>query len=154
MNPLAERSYFYLVYATRHVKGLREFRQTEKRLVQEQERVRLEAKKTAMTRKTGQTFLTFPTDASSAVFSFERRRAEQITEATNRLRVALRSKRKVPFEEILGLLLEIPLVWESDVQQILKDMRKAREIDVEGLKPGDRTVKEGHFVLSRIYRSN
>jgi three-Cys-motif partner protein len=147
MKPLAERSFFYLVYATRHVRGLQKFRKTEELLVNEQERVRREAGRTEVTRTTGQTFFTFPSDRLPSVLSYDQHRAEQITEASSRLRVALRSKRKIRFEEILGLLLEMPLVWESDVQRILKGMRETGEIDVEGLKPRERTVKEGHLVI-------
>jgi len=38
MKPLADRSYFYLVYGTRHGKGLREFRGVERRFVEDRRR--------------------------------------------------------------------------------------------------------------------
>ena len=44
LKPMANRSYFYLIYGTRHLKGLQEFRRVEKVAIDEQERVRSEAK--------------------------------------------------------------------------------------------------------------
>ena len=46
LKPVSDRSYFYLVYGTRHVRGLQEFRRIEKKVVQEQEQVRLVVKQT------------------------------------------------------------------------------------------------------------
>ena len=44
LKPTHDRSYFYLVYGTRHLKGLVEFREVERKAVDEQERVRFAAK--------------------------------------------------------------------------------------------------------------
>ncbi|MDA2925592.1 three-Cys-motif partner protein TcmP [Acidobacteria bacterium AH-259-L09] len=62
MKPLVEKSYFYLVYGTRHPKGLIEFRGVEKKFVEEQERVRSEAKQAERVRRTGQKELFRATD--------------------------------------------------------------------------------------------
>jgi hypothetical protein len=152
MKPLADRSYFYLVYGTRHVKGLQEFRGVEKLAVEEQENIRLEAKRTHRVERSGQAEL-FAADALAGPPSFEQERAAQHTEAMSRLRLLLRTKRRVKYVDVLGVLLEMPLVWESDVQQIVKDMRKAREIDVEGIGPRERTVKREHVLVSRAPRA-
>ncbi len=57
LKPLAERSYFHLVYGTRHWKGLVEFRNVEKKAIDEQERVRGVAKITHQVERTSQTEL-------------------------------------------------------------------------------------------------
>ncbi len=54
LKPTVDRSYFYLVYGTRHIKGLREFRGIERKTVEEQERIRPTAKQKARIRRTGQ----------------------------------------------------------------------------------------------------
>jgi hypothetical protein len=43
-KPDADRSYFHLIYGTRHVKGLEEFRRVEEIEIAEQERVTIEAR--------------------------------------------------------------------------------------------------------------
>jgi hypothetical protein len=147
MKPIANRSYFYLIYGTRHVKGLQEFRKVEKLAVEEQERIRLEAKQTHRVERSAQPEL-FAAGALAGPPSFEQDRAAQHYEAMSRLRLVLRTKQRVKYEDVLGVLLEMPLVWESDVQQFVKDMRKAGEIDVQGLRPRERTVKPAHVLVS------
>ena len=55
LKPTHDRSYFYLVYGTRHFKGLIEFREVERKAVDEQERVRFVAKQESREARTGQT---------------------------------------------------------------------------------------------------
>jgi len=56
-------------------------------------------------------------------------------------RLANRSKRRVRYQDVLGVLLEMPLVWQNDVQQIIRDMRAAGEIVIENIGIRERTVK-------------
>jgi three-Cys-motif partner protein len=153
LKPTADRAYFYLAYGTRHVKGLQEFRGVEKVAVEEQESVRLAAKQVRRVEQTGQPEL-FPAGALVAgPPSFEEERAAHLTAATSRLRLLLRSKKRFRYDDAVGVLLETPLVWESDVRQILKDMRSAGELYVEGLSPRERTVKLGHVLVSKAPRA-
>ncbi|HUP22456.1 MAG TPA: three-Cys-motif partner protein TcmP [Thermoanaerobaculia bacterium] len=152
LKPLADRSYFYLIYGTRHVKGLREFRAVEKRVVKEQERIRLAAKQAHRIERSGQTELFAPGEFVGPP-SFEQERAAQHTEALSHLRLLLRSEQRVRFERALGVLLEKPLVWETDVQKMVGDMRRAGEIDVQGLGPRQRKIEPGHVLVSRAPRS-
>jgi three-Cys-motif partner protein len=149
LKPIADRAYYYLVYGTRHVRGLLEFRGVEKQTVEEQERVRLSAKQTDRIERTRQEELFSPSILSTGPMSFEEERAAQLTAAATRLRVMLRSKPRIKYEDILGVLLEMPLVWESDVQQIIKDMRAAGELEIENLAPRARTVRAGHLLVSK-----
>ena len=75
-KPLSERSYFYLVYGTRHPEGLLEFRRVEEREILEQERVRMDAQQLERVKRTGQAELfgadDFP-DAGPTSFEAERR---------------------------------------------------------------------------------
>ena len=147
LKPVADRSYFYLIYGTRHLKGLQEFRGVEKVVVNEQERVRLEAKQVHRVERSGQPEL-FTGEASADAPSFEQESALQRNEAMAHLRTLLRAKRRVQYSEVLGVLLEIPFIWESVVQEIITDMRTANEIEVEGLAPRERTVKSKNFLVS------
>jgi three-Cys-motif partner protein len=54
LKPLSDRTYFYLIYATRHLKGLIEFRHVERNAVREQERIRFDVKQLDRTQRTGQ----------------------------------------------------------------------------------------------------
>jgi hypothetical protein len=147
LKPTADRSYFYLVYGTRHVKGLREFRGVEKQAIEEQERVRLSAKQTNRVERTGQPELFLAVTGQTS--SFDEDRASQLAAAQSRLRAMIHGKKRIKYEDVLGPILEIPLVWESDIQQIIGDMRATREITIENLKPRERTIKPGHVIASK-----
>ena len=150
LKPLADRSYFHLIYGTRHLKGLREFRGVEKVVFDEQERVRFRTKRVRRVERTGQPEL-FADDASPTS-SFERMEAGRRTEARDHLRRILTAKHRIQYAEVLGVLLETPLMWENVVQEIVNDMRKAHEIRVDGLAPRERTVKPEHFLVSKVSR--
>lgn len=148
LKPLADRSYFHLIYGTRNLKGLREFRDVEKVAVDEQERVRSRTKQVRRVERTGQSEL-FAEDTLANTASFEQERALRREEAKSRLRSVLRANRRVQYVQVLENLLDIPLVWESVVQEIITEMRTANEVRVEGLAPRERTVKSRHFVVAR-----
>ena len=54
LNPTKDRTYFYLIYGTRHPKGLIEFRKIEESALVEQEKVRLNAKEANRLERTSQ----------------------------------------------------------------------------------------------------
>jgi three-Cys-motif partner protein len=148
LMPATDRTYFHLVYGTRHVKGLVEFRKSEEKCIQEQEQVRLTAKQDRRVERTGQHELFAATAvAPSGPPSFNEERANQQRAAVERLRTLLRTKREVPYPQALAALLEMPLVWESDVKRIVIELRDAGEIDVRGLKPRERTPKKEHVLV-------
>lgn len=153
LKPLADRSYFHLIYGTRNLKGLREFRDVEKVAIEEQERVRFRTKQERRVERTGQSEL-FADAIFASAFSFEQQRELQRREATTRLRTVLLAKQRVPYLEVLEVLLEVPLIWESVVQEIIRDMRTTNEVEVQGLAPRERTVKAGHFLLSKGHREH
>jgi hypothetical protein len=69
--------------------------------------------------------------------------------AERRLDQALGQGRRVKYEVIQGALLELPLVWESDIRDIIAARRTAGTLDVLGLKRRERTPKPGHFLVKR-----
>jgi len=149
LKPTHDRSYFYLVYGTRHFKGLVEFREVERKAVDEQERVRFAAKQESRETRTGQTELFSADDLASVPASFEVERSVQRDLAVEQLRALLRRQAKVPYEDALATLLELPLVWEGDVKLIILGLRGAGELDVAGLNPPERTPKKGHVLVRK-----
>ncbi|MBM4440822.1 MAG: three-Cys-motif partner protein TcmP [Candidatus Rokubacteria bacterium] len=149
LKPTADRAYFYLIYGTRHPKGLREFRAVEKQAVEEQERVRLAAKQDNRVERSGQNELFAAAVASSGPSPFTEERARQRHSARTRLHSLLLSRSIILYEDALTSLLEMPLVWESDVKQLIAELRDSGELEVRGLKMRERTPKEGHFLVHR-----
>jgi three-Cys-motif partner protein len=151
LNPTSDRTYFYLVYGTRHWKGLKEFRDVEKGFVQEQERVRLTAKQLKRIEKTRQTELFNDSPGRSGVQSFDQERQKNKENAMSRLRELVRKNQRTQYQEVLGELLELPLVWQSDVNEMIMDLR-GKELEVEGLQPRERTPKPHHVIVRKRQR--
>lgn len=139
-KPLSDRSYFYLVYGTRHPHGLLEFRKVEQKEVAEQERVRLDAQQFDRIERTGQTEL-FGADLSTdtGLVSFEEERRGNLASAEQSLLTLLQQRAEVDYEDARTRMLEFPLVWEDDVQRIARERAK-----VFGMKPRERVLKPGH----------
>jgi hypothetical protein len=139
-KPLSERSYFYLVYGTRHPEGLLEFRRVEEREILEQERVRMDAQHLERVKRTGQAEL-FGADDFPDVgpTSFEAERRENLRRAEERLVRILQGGTEVRYELARAAMMEVPLVWETDVQRIVKD-----RADVIGMTKRERVPKPGH----------
>ena len=95
LKPLADRSYFHLVYGTRHWKGLVEFQRVEKMAVSEQERVRGSAKILAKIERTQQEELFASVDHQTGPRSFESERKKQLEAGYVTLRSILASERSL-----------------------------------------------------------
>lgn len=141
LKPNAERAYFHLVYGTRHLKGLLEFRSVEKRFADEQERVRSEAKQRNRIETSGQQELFGSAEGSGSHLQQEWNL--RIQAANDALRMELSRQRRIKYDDVLATLLERPLVWESDVKTLIDTMQRNGELKVEGLKPRERTPKLG-----------
>ena len=148
LNPTSDRTYFYLVYGTRHWKGLLEFRKVEKGFVDEQERVRLTAKQRKRIDKTGQTEMFSNSTSSTPAGSLEQERRNKKEQALLRLKKLVRENARIPYEDILGSLLEFPLVWQSDINDMIMSLR-GNYLEVEGLQPRERTPKRGHIIVRK-----
>ena len=116
----------------------------------EQERVRIDAKQAQRIGRTGQSELFAPSDlAKGGPRSFEEERRLNVTEAKSRLAALLSQRGRVPYEDVQAAMLELPLVWESDVKDAVMELRKIGTVEIEGLKPLERTPKPGHFLIRR-----
>lgn len=146
LHPHKDRSHYHLVYGTRHRKGLRVFRDVERKAMEEQERVRAEAQQRERT-KGGQGEL-FRSEVMAKSYYSDLRtrylaRSRQATEAM------LCERRRVVFDELELAVLERPMTWASDLMGWLEDWRKQKKLRYEGLKPKERRPKEdaGHNIV-------
>ena len=147
LKPLHDRAYFHLIYATRNPKGILKFRDVEKLTVKEQDKVRAAAQRIHRESKTGQTELAFdlPKELSNTIQS---ERAHRLKQAHQRL-LDLLKQGPIPYEKLQPLILEIPLVWNTDLNAKLMDLHKADRVTIKGLAPRQRTPKAGNLIQLR-----
>jgi hypothetical protein len=141
LKPTHDRAYFHLVYATRNPRGIIEFRAVEKKAVSEQEEVRHVAKREARESRSNQSELTLEF-IESPESKLNKKRQEQILIAEDRVARILQV-RPLDYKVLCPRILEIPLVWESDLKALLVKMRDAGRIRIDGLGPRGRSPKPG-----------
>jgi three-Cys-motif partner protein len=141
LKPTHDRAYFHLVYATRNPRGIIEFRAVEKKAVSEQEEVRHVAKREARESRSNQSELTLEF-IESPESKLNNKRQEQILIAEDRVARILQV-RALDYKVLCPRILEIPLVWESDLKALLLKMRDAGRIRIDGLGSRGRSPKPG-----------
>jgi three-Cys-motif partner protein len=144
LKPLHDRAYFHLIYATRNPKGILEFREVERQMIKEQDRVRSTAQRVNREIKTGQTEIAFemPQELSSTIQAERARRLEQ---AKQRL-FDLIARQPILYEKIQPVILEIPLVWNTDLNHMLMHLHQAGRITIQGLGPRQRAPRAGNLI--------
>jgi three-Cys-motif partner protein len=143
LNPTKDRTYFHLVYATRHPKGLIEFRKVEENALAEHERVRIEAKEAIRLERTLQPLLIPLQEMRSSPTPLDIERAIRLPEAEVKLRNYLDAKNKIDYDAALALMLQTPLVFEGDVKTIVKRLQEGKYLRIEGLKLKQRVPQYG-----------
>ena len=144
LQPLHERAYFHLIYATRNPKGIIKFRDVEKQTVQEQDAVRATVQREHREDRTAQTELSFaPTGELSDTIQHER--MQRLKEAEVRLAALLRQGPML-YEHLQPRILELPLVWNADLNTMLIEEHKASRLRIDGLTPRQRVPKAGNLI--------
>lgn len=146
LHPVKDRTYFHLVYGTRHPKGVLEFRSVEKKAFAEQERIRVDAKQTRRIERSGQEEFFKDVEAVEGPRDFDQERRVQLRNAEAKLLEMLTERGRIRYEDVRVTLLEMPLVWESDVKEIILHLR-GTALEIEGMKGKQRKPQEGHFIV-------
>ena len=132
LKPLADRPYFYLLYCTRNIRGLIEFRATEERSLRPQQQARDAGKQRHRIAKTGQQELYDAADLGTPS-ALEQERAKQLTKARERFAAETAPGKQLTYEHLLGKLLVQPFVSERDVKQLIANATRRGDIVIEGL---------------------
>lgn len=156
LHPVSDRTYFHLIYGTRHIEGLRVFRNDAERPADEvQQRVRQESQARARMEKTSQMELFGPgeTEARSHLDDL---RDRYHPEGRSRVVELLEEKRKVPFDDLEAAALLVSHVSTRDLKRWLTEWKERGIVAFEGLKPRGRIPQagKGHdVVLVRSFRT-
>jgi three-Cys-motif partner protein len=145
-KPKSDRTYFHLIYCTRHVKGLIEFRNVEDKAFARQVSVRLDAKQSARIDDSGQLELIRDSEVglqSTQTFAYVDSMHRKGVLALEHI---IRQGGEVTYEYLLGRLLQIPLVTKKFVDQKLSALRKSGEIEIPELKRKERIPKLGYTI--------
>ena len=147
LKPLHDRAYFHLVYATRNPKGVLEFRAVEKRTVKEQGIVRAKAQREHREARSGQAEIAFEPTAELSI-STQEERDRRLKEAETRL-LSLLQRGPITYETLQPLILEIPLVWNTDLNALLLSARNSGQLEIGGMTSKERIPKKGCVIRAK-----
>jgi len=117
--PSADRTYFYLVYATNHWRGLAEFRTVEGKMAPIQELVRSEQRASARSEKFQMDDLFSPTLESPESTDLRRRRTRFEEVAEERLDRLLAKGTPILGKQVFEALLELPLITPQRTSELV-----------------------------------
>ena len=144
LKPLHDRAYFHLIYATRNAKGIEKFRDVEKRVTTAQEQVRDAAQRENRIQRSGQEELLFGLGGDLSPL-LQEERYRQRERARAQMFEVLASGPQT-YERLLPLLLQIPLFWKTDFNELVMEERRAGHIDVAGMGFRQRVPNDGCII--------
>lgn len=145
LKPLQNRAYFHLAYATRNAKGIIEFREVERRAFKEQEAARQAAQREHREERTKQTEIIFTAAGTEGWTGRDEERRAQLAKATTTVNAILRNE-AISYGRLQPRVLQLPLVWDDDLQSILIDANKQGTVTIEGLRPRQRKLRADNII--------
>ena len=115
LNPEKDRTHFHLIYATRNQKGVEVFKAAEKSAMAVQERARGEAQKRAREGRTGQPFL-LSSEELHDTSHYDSLRDRYLRKSKDLVLQLLKTRGRVPYDDIWALAMSQPMTWESDLK--------------------------------------
>lgn len=144
-KPLHERTYFHLIYGTRHPQGILEFRAAEKKSSKKQETVRASARFRDRAEKTGQADL-FGVSSEITADIFEESRATGLARIRSALIEYLQPRGNVAYLDAAAHVMSMPRIWESDFKELVIQLRGDGLIKIIGMTDRQRKPNKDHFL--------
>jgi len=142
MKPDSDAFNFYLIYATRHPKGVEVFKSVEKRTEEQTHLVRADVQLRQRQEKT-RNFELF-----DAPVMYRERKYQQLAE-DNRVRAKKRvwdlltASDEVSYDNCWAEALQFPAVYQNDLRDWLAEWEKAGRLEVKGRKKPTEVLKRG-----------
>jgi three-Cys-motif partner protein len=150
MKPDSDAFNFYLIYATRHPKGVEVFKSVEKRTEEQTHVVRADVQLRQREEKTGELDL-FP-----APVLYRERKYQQLAEdnrarAKQRVWDLLNGSTQVSYDDCWAEALQFSAVYQADLRKWLTEWETAGKLLITGRKKSTEVLKRGYgHVLSSV----
>lgn len=145
LNPLKDKTQYHLIYATGHPKGLEKFKETEKAAMRVMEATRAKAQQDTREAKSNQYELLQALDAHRGEH-YRLLRERYLSQARSAVQQLLRTRKRARYDEVWDLALSFQLVWQSDLNDWLKQWRAEQHLVIQGLDANAKTVQRGKGV--------
>lgn len=142
MKPDQDAFHFYMIYCTRHIRGIEVFKQTEKSVIPFMHETRAQAQERRRFAQSGQYALL---DAKTRYREkkFTEFQVRHVQLAKSELREALESSGRLLYDEAWGTVMQHPAVEASDLAEWLAEWKKAGMLQITNQRSGQRAPRKG-----------
>ncbi len=147
LHPDANRTYFHLIYATRHLKGVEVFKRSEKAAMGVQEESRAKVHQRRRVARSGQFELLESHDFHDRSY-YESLRERYIEKARNAVLAELNAQHRVPYDVAWALAMAHPFAQEVDLRKWIDQWQRQGLLRVEGKTARQRVLSrdKGHVL--------
>jgi hypothetical protein len=146
MKPDSDAFNFYLIYATRHPKGVQAFKDAERRTEKQTHVVRAGAQQRQRQQKSGNLELFAPQVLYRETKKYQQLAEDNRERAKKRIWDLLSGSREISYDDCWAEALQFPAVYQSDLRDWLTEWEKAGRLHVKGRKRLSEVLKRdcGH----------
>jgi hypothetical protein len=137
LYPEIDRSYFHLIYATRHRRGVEVFKTVERQAMDVMEQTRAIAQRQGRIQKTRQGEL-FDAECTHQSNRIELLRGRYLDRARQDVKNTLCRVKSVPYDDLFDLAMSYPLVWEGDLKEWIHGWERAGRLELRNLGDSQR----------------
>lgn len=130
MKAAQDAIHFYLIYCTRHVRGVEVFKEMERSVVSFMHETRAEAQSRRRFDQSGGQYTFLTPEETYSERRFSRLHEKNVVTVRHRLMRALQAKGSIPYDEIWGTCMQYPTISDMDLRLWLQEWKKKRLIEI------------------------
>jgi three-Cys-motif partner protein len=134
-HPQKDRSWFYLIYATTHLRGLEKFHEIEEKALKRYGEIRQQAIYEKKAARTGQDSLFGHTMEKPTAYPLDRLQEQSLRMGPVRILERLKRNGRQRYSELAFEILQMPLVGDKLLRSWLVTLRDKGTIALDGLQP-------------------
>jgi three-Cys-motif partner protein len=149
LYPQIDKTYFNLLYASRHFRGAQVFKEVEKQAMQVMENERAKAATRRRSNRSANLELAFGDSGGGDPRHLRSLRTRYEQRARGRLLSILRRDKSISYEDAWAETARFPLVWESDLKGWIRQWQETNEIELTGLASKQHVPRlgNGHHLI-------
>jgi three-Cys-motif partner protein len=145
MNPDMDSFNFHLIYATRHMKGVKVFKDVERRTEEKTHKIRAELQQKDRQSKSGNLEL-FSPDVQYREDCYQRLARTNKEQARDAVRILIETRRRIDYDACWGEALQFSTVYEKNLREWIDSWEHDGLITVEGKSLKARVLQVGKHV--------
>ena len=149
MKPNRDAMHYYLIYGTRHPKGVEKFKEMENDAISFMHEIRAEAQERRRLEASGQYSLV-PPAATYREQRFTRLNSRNLAIAEASVRTALVKRKIMKYDDAWSIAMQFSTVTQDDLRAFIEQWCQEGFLEVEQLQPKQKVLQRGKNNLLRV----